>query len=106
MAEARANAIESRVVKVMEEYKDFDTFKIDAATAATIAYILKFDDYKKKIIDAFSSLDLHRITPMGELEENEEEDEGWSLHKSPVGMTLTRRLSRSQCLIFSRQLRL
>lgn len=58
----------------MEEYKDSDTFEIDAIVGATGDYNLGFGDCKKEGTNIFSSLDLHRITPTGEPEEDEEED--------------------------------
>lgn len=60
----------------MEEYKNFDAFKIDAVAAAAEAYNLEFIDCKKKAANTFSSLDLHRITSMGKPEEDEEDDDG------------------------------
>lgn len=59
---------------MVEEYKDSDTFETDTVVAAIEAYNLRFDDCKK-VIDAFPILDLHRITPTGKLEEDEEKDE-------------------------------
>lgn len=57
--EVRANTTKNRTVQVVEEYKDSDAFKIDTAVAIVGAYNLWFDDWKKKIVNAFPSLDLH-----------------------------------------------
>lgn len=57
VVEAWVKAIEDWVVQVVK-YKDFDTFKADSAIAVTGAYNLRFDDYKKKVADAFLSLNL------------------------------------------------
>lgn len=61
------------IVWAIEEYKNFDTFEVNAATASVVAYDLKFDDYKKKVIKAYPCLDLHYITMLGKVEEEEEE---------------------------------
>lgn len=76
MAEAQANVVESRVAQAMEEYKDSDAFKANVTVVTAEAYNLGFNDYKKDVIDAFPSLDLRRITLMGELKEDKEEDVG------------------------------
>lgn len=66
--------MKSQATQVVEEYKDSDAFKANTVAAIVGAYNLGFDDYKK-VTNAFLSLDLRRITPTGELEEDKEEDE-------------------------------
>lgn len=57
----------------MVEYKDFDAFETDTIVATIGSYNLEFSNYKKKVADAFPNLNLHRVTPMSKLEEDEEE---------------------------------
>lgn len=58
----------------MDEYEDSDAFEINAVAATVRAYNLRFNAYKKAA-DAFSNLNLYRVTPTGEPKENEEEPE-------------------------------
>lgn len=68
----------------MVEYKNSDAFETDSTATTAGAYNLEFKDYMRKVIDAFPSLDLHRITLMGE-PEKDEEDKKRSPYKSLVG---------------------
>lgn len=75
-----ARAVEAQAAWPMEEYKDPNTFEADAAVATIMAYNLWFGDYKK-VTNAFSNLDFHRVIPMGESKEDEvdgidEDEEG------------------------------
>lgn len=60
----------------VEEYKDLDTFVADAIVAAPCIYVVSFDYYKMKVVEAFMGIDLRRITPIGRVDKEESvEDE-------------------------------
>lgn len=71
---AKEKAI-STITWVVEEYKNFDTFKADTTMAVASMYINEFDDYKAKVVVANPGLDLHRITVSNVVEEEKEEEE-------------------------------
>lgn len=82
----------------MEEYKDFNAFEANAAAIIVEAYNLGFNDCKRKVSEAFLSLDLHQITLMGKLEEEEDkDDEGEKPARAIVEMTLVKKSSKSLC---------
>lgn len=61
---------------MVKKYKDSNTFEIDATKAAAGIYVIGFDDCKKKVSKAYSSLNLCLIIMSGILEGDEEEEEG------------------------------
>lgn len=105
VAKAWAKDVESRAAQVVE-YKDSDAFETDIVAIAIKAYNLGFDDCKRKVAEAFSIFDLYQITPMGEPEDDEEDEGEKNLHKSSVEMMPVKRSSKSLHLRSLRQWRL
>lgn len=63
------------IARAVEEYKDSDAFMADDIDAAIGIYMVRFSDYKVKVIEDFLKLNLHRITMLGEVEEEESAEE-------------------------------
>lgn len=65
----------SSIIQAIEEYKDSDAFEINAAMAATGMFVFEFNNYKKKVIKAYSTLNSCLIMVSGTTEEEEDEEE-------------------------------
>lgn len=65
-------------------YKDFDAFEVDATIAAVGTYNLEFDDCKKKVTDAFPSSSSIESSRRASQKRMKRRTRGKSLHKSLV----------------------
>lgn len=91
VVESQARATEEAVATIIawavEMYKDSDAFVSDATVATASIYVTGFNDYKAKVTKAYTGIDLHRIIPIGEMEEEEDNstEEGEAIKEGAVG---------------------
>lgn len=103
-----ARVVEERAMfataRAVREYKDSDSFETGTAMATIGTYILGFDDHKKKVTEAYLTLNLHHITVLGKeegiVEEEEESAKGGEIVEEWVvrKVVLMRKSSRYWCL--------
>lgn len=64
------------VDRAVKDYNKSKNFKLEVIEGCIDSYHLRFSDCKKKVTQAFSSLDVKDIVESDEESENEEDDEG------------------------------
>lgn len=91
IAEERVKALKINVkaarldaVKVVEEYKKSEDFKLEVAEGCVDSYHLRFFDCKKKVAMAFTDLDLWDIIESDEGEEDDSQGEKVDGARAPV----------------------
>lgn len=60
----------STATRVVEEYKDSNTFVVETTLAVASIYVVGFDDYKAKVAKTYPNT--HRTTPIDRVEEEDE----------------------------------